>query len=414
MLKSRKVFLLLFPLLFGGFIFGVVKLFQLRFDHGDVYPPSSSLRADPLGTKIFFESLRHLDSVTVARLYEPLHKIESGQGKTLFLLGTDIWALNWVPRQEAKEIEKFLFEGGRIVISFPPVAGKTFATRSKEKRQKEEAEEKTKKQKTKKYPLEEESAPIVSLLEKWQFKLDFEILDTDEDGIAKPVWATRAAGLNSLPEKLPWHTALFFDEPTNSWKTIYSHATNAVILERAFGKGSVVLSSDSYLFSNEAMRKAREPELLAWFVGQNQTVFFDETHLGVNADPGIAALARKYRLHGLVAGLLLLAGLFVWKNSASFVPPHDDDPFEGRNAVVSGKESAAGFVNLLRRSISPAEIISTCFAEWKKSPAHRRQKASKKMIQLESLLRDEGSRPPRERNPVQSFRAISTLLTDKK
>ena len=37
---------------------------------------------------------------------------------------------------------------------------------------------------------------------------------------------------------------------------------------------------------------------------------------------------------------------------------------------MAGKDAAAGFVNLLRRNIPPRDVLTTCFAEWKKSFAH--------------------------------------------
>lgn len=421
-MKRWKLSLLLLPLLFVGFVFGITKLFQLRFDHGDIYPPGSSLRSDPLGAKVFYESLRELNSLEVNRLYDPLNKTGTGRGKTLFIIAAGAWDLNWVPRHEVKEIEDFVFNGGRIVISFQPLNSKNWKSRREEKREQEEKKEKEEKKSTvkkkskKNTPFEkEEDIQIVSLLDKWQLEFAFHDLKTDENDVALPETVALNAGFDSLPQTLAWHTALYFDDPTNSWRKVYSFkGTNAAVIERQFGKGTVVISSDSYLFSNEAMRKEREAGLLAWFVGPNREVLFDETHLGVHADPGIAALARKYRLHGLVAGLLLLAGLFVWKNSVSFVPPHDDDVFEGRDAIVAGKESAAGFINLLRRSISPAEILSICFAEWKKSGAHQRQKSFGKIDKIETLVREETARPKRERNPVQGYRNISTALTERK
>lgn len=422
MLKNRTTLVLLLALLFAGFVFGTAKLFRLRFDRGDVYPPSSSLRSDPLGAKIIYESLREMDSFEVYRLYEPLDKVASGRGKTLFVLGAGVWSLNWVAKQEVKDIEKFLFDGGRIIVSFAPVNSKNWRLRREERAQREEAEKKAKTKKgekikkekrdRKKSPLEDGEFEIVSLLEKWNLKLDFVDLET-EDGVAIPVNVSRSADSEALPEILSWHTALCFDVQSNAWQEIYSRDTNAVVIEREFGKGSVVLCSDSYLFSNEAMRKERHPKLLAWFVGQNRSVLFDETHLGVNSDPGIAALARKYRLHGFFAGLLLLAGLFVWQNSISPVPPSADDPFEGRNAVVAGKDASAGFVNLLRRSISPAEISALCFEEWKRSGIHHRQR-EEHLRKIQTLVAEENSKPSRQRNPLKIYREISTLLIQRK
>ena len=90
-MKRWKLSLLLLPLLVAAFVFGIAKLFQLRFDHGDIYPAGSSLRADPLGAKVFYESLRKLDSLEVNRLYEPLNQIGSGRGKTLFIIAAGAW-----------------------------------------------------------------------------------------------------------------------------------------------------------------------------------------------------------------------------------------------------------------------------------------------------------------------------------
>src|SRR5690242_6328937 len=50
-----------------GFVFGIVQLFDLRFDVGDVYPPYSSLRSDPLGTMALFESLGRMSGLTLRR-----------------------------------------------------------------------------------------------------------------------------------------------------------------------------------------------------------------------------------------------------------------------------------------------------------------------------------------------------------
>ena len=39
------------------FCYGVAHLLVLRFQTGDVYAPYSTLRSDPLGTRVLFESL---------------------------------------------------------------------------------------------------------------------------------------------------------------------------------------------------------------------------------------------------------------------------------------------------------------------------------------------------------------------
>jgi len=112
--------------------------------------------------------------------------------------------------------------------------------------------------------------------------------------------------------------------------------------------------------------------------------------------------------------LALLAGLFVWKNTASFVPPYDEDMVETLNDAVAGRDSAAGFVNLLRRSISSAEVLSVCFAEWKKARAHGRAELNARTERMAAIIAEEQAKSERERNPVESYRRITSILSERK
>ena len=121
--------------------------------------------------------------------------------------------------------------------------------------------------------------------------------------------------------------------------------------------------------------------------------------------PGIASLARKYRLHCVVAGILLIAALFIWKNAVRFIPAYQDGPGDGD--VVVGKQSAEGFINLLRRTIRPAVILPVCLAEWRKSAPHRPAEQAR----VEELFATEQARPAKQRNPVSTYQAIAQTLT---
>ena len=216
----------------------------------------------------------------------------------------------------------------------------------------------------------------------------------------------------ALPRSLAWHSGMIFTNCDSAWRTIYARGTDtAVVIERKIGAGSVVIASDSFFVSNEAMLSDRHADLLAWIIGKNNRVVFDEAHLGNVESPGVASLMRKYRLHGLGIGLLLLAGLFIWKNSASLVPLHSG---ERREDFVAGKDSAAGFINLLRRNISPREIFDVCFTEWKKSAAPSGTISRARLQQAEAIFESENSRPIKERNPLESYRKISDTLNKRK
>jgi hypothetical protein len=113
----------------------------------------------------------------------------------------------------------------------------------------------------------------------------------------------------------------------------------------------------------------------------------------------------------LLAGLLLLAGLFLWKSSVSFLPPSEAEGRRDEPELIAGKESTAGFVNLLRRNISSGELLSACITEWKRSCAHQVPLA--KLERIQAVLDAQNSIPPKERRPIETYRAISQILTER-
>ncbi len=430
MLNKRTFLLGTGALLACLFVAGIVHLFQMRLEGGDVYPPYSSLRSDPLGTKALYESLGGLPGVSVSRSYETVRKIGSGRQTTLFIPGLPVYELNYASTDEIRELETFMMEGGRIVVTVFPESKRDWSTRRNERLKKEEAEEndegesKKKAEPAEKTPigkkpeeekkLSEEMANLKmqSLTNRWEYSYDFEDLTSNEEGVSEPVRVVRS-GASPIPEFLWWYSAVYFKDLGEGWRTLLSRGGKPVLIEKKFGTGSLVIATDSYFLSNEALRKDRHVDLLGWLVGGNNRIVFNETHLGVQSSPGIAALARKYRLHGLFAGLALLACLFIWKNAMSLVPPHPEDVTEGTGSGVSGNDSASGFINLLRRSIPPAGIISVCFDEFKKSAKHSLHLRSA-LPQIEQLVGEEQGRSPRERRPVETYQKISQILSEKK
>ena len=209
-------------------------------------------------------------------------------------------------------------------------------------------------------------------------------------------------GLPMEPE-VSWHSAAYFSDLKPGWRTLYASDGRAVVAERTFGSGTIVLTSDSYFLSNEALRRERAPRLLAYLAGPAREIVFDEEHHGVTEDANIASLARKYRLHGLVAGALLAVALFIWQSSVPFLPPPESrlpDP-----GIVRGKSADEGFINLLRRAVKPSELLAICAAEWRKS--FDPEGLSDKTALLEKALTD-------ERNPVTAYQTISHALSQKK
>jgi hypothetical protein len=464
-------------LLAAALVLGVARLFELRLGQGDIYPPYSSLRTDPLGASVLYESLERVPGQTARRWFDATLKEDEGRGHTLLVLGARPWATRWLGRSEFEVLQRHLFNGGRVVIAYAPEIRETWSSRRARTNDTDDAsspwssDEKKPARRTFKKATAAPS-PIVStnssgatntvpttndpallklkrldeilpalkpreetksrdlrkreaqqereeqqdelrrsarLDEEWGFDFAYASLGTNDDGRVIFADAQRAGADAALPAQLTVHTALHFTSLTNGWTTIYQRdPKKPVVIERRFGAGSVVLVADAYPFSNEALFQERRAPLLTWLLGGGRDTLFEEAHLGVVSTDGVASLLRKYRLHGLLGSLLAVAGLFVWKNSRSLVPPHADEAAAG--AVVLGKASAAGFVNLLRRGIPAPDILAACVAEWKKSGARHAAVPPARRVEVAALLEQQAARPPRERQPVQTFRTITELL----
>jgi len=416
----KKSFPIIALMLCGAaFTVGVVYLFLLRFEAGDVYPPYSTLRADPLGTMAFFESLQRMSHLTVRRDISDANRLPEERNTTYLHLAAQTYEWRWMPEDVFDEVQKFLARGGRLVVTFFPVTGQEFGffapvftnapgtnavpPPGKPPKSKPGA-------KKKQSPDEEDSMFKSADVEK-RWGVHFARVDLEQGADAyQPVRVVNKTDL-PLPAALDWHSAMVFTNLDKSWRVIYSRGPASVVIERKFGSGSVVMASDSYCFSNEAMWRARHPDLLAWFVGSAEHVVFDEAHLGVTEAPGVAALMRKYRLHGVIGGLVLLAALFIWKNAFSLAPPYAD---ETKRDYVEGKDASAGFVNLLRRNIPPREILNVCFAEWTKSLRYRSNYTIAGVDRASAVMEAERARPARARDPVRAYQAIARELKSTK
>jgi hypothetical protein len=156
---------------------------------------------------------------------------------------------------------------------------------------------------------------------------------------------------------------MVFKQLDGAWKVLAERDGHPVILESdpAGTNGTIVVCSDSYFMSNESMLSNRRPALLLHLFGQHTHLIFDETHLGISRKPGIANLVGRYHLHGLVGGLLLLAGLFIWRNSTSLVPIESSAV---QTHTIEGKDHAAGMINLLRRNIGGSRLFEVCLNTW--------------------------------------------------
>ena len=422
-----------------AFGFGMLRLWLLRFESGDIYRPYSSLRSDPLGTRAFYESLEQLPGVTVRRNYRPLKKLTAPDGGTLFYLGVNSFGMPIdfavgmsgppdLGGTSAQAIHDFASNGGRVVLSFAPsvrtsgldVSEMLFGNPDDED---EDDEESTDDEEKKEEQGEEEKDQTEEPDDEDDaHKSPGAILGLSLGGEDDDSWQesrdTPAEGADEISSNWPavkWLGRVYFQELSDDWKVIYQRGGKPVIIEKTVGAGSIVICADTYFLSNEAMLdpKTRNPQLLAWLANK-PVIIFDETHLGVVISEGVASLAGEHGLANLFFVLLAIGGLYIWKSGVSFLPrdPEHAERFGGRE--VSGRSSAAGLHNLLRKCIPVSRILTVCLEHWSASVSTSRPKQRDAHRKIRAVVAAENNRPARRQDPLKAYTKICRILAERK
>ncbi len=400
------------------FLAGVFHLFEMRFERGDIYPSYSSLRSDPLGTKVLYESLNNIPGISVARNYKPLHKLSHNPSPSFLYLGVDADSSIYLQESEAEHLESVIAQGGHFVIHFRPDyvtpdkyedklnagMGQNDSDMNQENinKEKDEVDADVVKEALSKYS---------NLIDRWGVTL------VNREWKCESECERKAAGIlmsdkYDLPDIIEWHSSYYIKSFDSSWSTVYAVDGQPILIERTFGEGKIIVATDTYYLSNEAMLKARYSRLISWLIGPNSNVVFDETHLGINEVPGISSLFKKYSLHWPLAGFLLLSLLFIWKNSTSLVPP--DDSFYENDKSGEGRDYISGFVSLLHRNVPADNLIDTCYREWEKTFRSSKRDSREVLNKIKAILQRENSLPAKQKNPVATYLNIHKLLSKRR
>jgi hypothetical protein len=327
-------------------------LYTLRLNRGDSFPEYSSLRADPMGTRVLHDGLAALPELRVTRRFRAMAAHEVQTARAVLMLGMSPQSLETPDAQKLDTIERAARNGSRVVIALRAPDPRDESDEEETEREQREARKKQRRQTAdKKVP------EPVDLKKRWSIELDRAEFAEN---------AQREPGVSdALPKELRWRKGTSFRLSSDStWQPIYQTEDKPVIVERRFGLGSVVLLADAYVVSNEALQRERSTALLTWLVGTHAEIEFDEFQLGVVKDEGVAGLARRYVLAGALFALVVAAVLFIWHRMALFIPP----PLEHAEVALTYHQTA-GLEALLRRALSPAELSSAAVAEWRRTAA---------------------------------------------
>jgi hypothetical protein len=331
---------------------GLTSIVQSRAERADSYPTFSSYRTLPEGTSVFYEALRRSPGMTADRNIQPLTTVHFNNAAIL-MLGVSPISLNgdgpWF-----SDMEELADKGNRVIIGL-------LRRRTRF--------------------IQPESGQLEDALKRWNIRLAFvretDFRDEEEDKLT-PGWP------------------MYFAQ-AKGWDTLREESGKPVVIQKAMGKGTIVLMSNSFLLTNAALVEDRQTTFLSNLIGPVHQTIFDETHFGIEETGSIAALARRYRLQGLVLGFVLVALLFIWKSAAGFPPPSRMRPTQ----AVPGEDSGAAFLNLIRRNIRRDDILSTCVEEWRKMYQRKAGSSMQTAIDLAESGR---------KNPAQTYAQIQQIL----
>ncbi|QYY35099.1 DUF4350 domain-containing protein [Ruficoccus sp. ZRK36] len=425
--------------------------FASKFTTGKMFPEHSSLRADPRGTMLLYESLETLPTVTAARWFEPFSKwmrdseVRPQDTTVLFLDANGMSLMD-------EDLEAFLLQGGRVIVSLPsPNPGNSYDDMDEDFHASdhtpvgddevlEEVEYKTgfdgwelfalkayhdysvvnsDMRLNKESPMAagaptetawlSSEAILINETKSVSNELDTQATeDIEDEDFTEPEGRGESAATSSEEdtdrEKLP---------PARPWDVIYSSHTAPVIVGKQVGRGEIIVLANGLPLTNESLRLHKDLPLLKWLLGNDRNVVFEEYHFGIVQPHGIASLIREYGLSGALVALMISFLLFIWHGAFPLLPSVAEAP----RPRTLGHTAVSGYRDLLRRHIRPRQLLGLCLEQWKLAFMGKHQdgkRYEKQFREAEHVVETEAAKPPRERNPGRAYQTISQILNQRR
>lgn len=413
------------------FIYGAWDMLRLRADFGDAYAPYSSYRPDTFGTLAVFEALQSLPEYSVRRNELPFVNFQGDASTALLIVG--VTESPDSPR-DIRAIERFMTEGGRVVVLYglngrynadvlSPAEAEAIGPETSPS-----AEERIRRY------INSDEVPAVTpptitdwgdgyvmASERWGFRV---VNPRDWEAVKKPVFSEKVAdhtvnvvNLADKPGALRWKTAEYLIPLVSEWSPLYTFPKGEVaMMERNFGRGSLIVGTSTYLLSNEAQRVAPQGQFLARLLAGKTDIVFDEYSKGIDRTPGVVGLMKKMRLHLLMATAVILALLYVWRATVSLVPRRTEEQERERALVLAGRDGHDGLASLLRSAIPTHAVLTHCVNEWEHIHARTDPNAKTKLAQARQLLQEASVTPTFQQGEtlLRTYKALAAALHDRR
>jgi len=332
------------PLLAAGIFAAVfaILLIMAGQNESKTSDMGSSLREDPYGASLLFDSYRHAGYQLRRGQDEDALSDQDASRTTAFFIGgysPNDWTTNDGKLQTGAKfrgrLENFLARGGRVILVEP------------------------------RWQLKSES-------QGWEVGTKW---DPTPHGHTPP-WvspAPRAMPADSeamyLPADAPWL------QTDAQWTVLYGvgvgantqadRSAHVYMAMRRAGNGELIAASEESFLLNEPIKTHPNPVLLDFLAGGRPIIWVDETLHGLHQDQGVLWLVQRYRLQAalLLFWATLLASL--WSMSGDLVqrPAHSPTAQIVRHGEVAGVAAQ----RLLQRSIAKERVVAECWEQFRRS-----------------------------------------------
>lgn len=331
------------PLLAAGIFaaaFGILLL-MARQNQSNTSDMGSSLREDPYGTSLLFDSYARAGYQVIRSQDEDTLFDQDALRETAFYVGvrpSNDWKMQKGKLQIGDKfrgrLERFLSRGGRVVLVAP-------------------------------------DWKLKSELEGWEVRNEWHKSSHE----SKPMWISPDAGAMPagsedmyLGNDAPW----LVTDP--AWTALYSEPADnqadadgpahVYMAVRKVGNGELLAASQELFLLNEAIKAHPNPALLDFLAGGRPVIWVDETMHGLYQDQGVLWLVRRYRLQ--VALLLFWVTLltFLWSISGDLVRRQS----QGMETQIVRESEEAGVATrrLLQRSVPSKQVVLECWEEFRR------------------------------------------------
>jgi len=373
------------PLLAAA-IFAAVFAILLLMAHQNESKTSdmgSSLREDPYGTSLLFNSYRRAGYQVTRGQDEDALSDQDASRTTAFFIGgysPNDWTTNDGKFQTGAKfrarLEDFLARGGRVVLVEP---------RWELKSQSQGWEVENKWDRT----AQEHTPPWVSP--------DLRAMPTDSEMLY-------------LAADAPWL------QTDAQWTVLYSGATGTnakadasarvYMAMRRAGNGELIAASRESFLLNEAIKMHTNPVLLDFLAGGRPLIWVDESLHGMHQDEGVLWLVHRYRLQAAL--LLFWATLLalLWNMSSDLVrrPAHNPNAQIVRQGEVAGVAAR----RLLQRSIAKERVVAECWEQFRRCWPQDAQAISADPLWGARL------RTALEQSPLAGYKELSQLVAERR